>query len=159
MHACRRGACGAPALSARRTRARRAHTARAPARRAAVNKIGDKGAKELAAALKANTTLSELNLWGACRVAPLPIHPTALPHAHAAGEGRAARQPQAHVRPRAAGNKIGAKGAKELAAELKSNETLTALHLHCARRGAPLPTHPAARACTRAGKGSAACQP
>ena len=35
MHACRRGACGAPAPSARRTRARRAHTARAPAPRAA----------------------------------------------------------------------------------------------------------------------------
>ena len=73
MHACRRGACGAPAPSARRTRARRAHTARAPAPRAAGNSIGDEGAKELAAALKANATLTTLNLQGACRAAALPI--------------------------------------------------------------------------------------
>ena len=62
MHACRRGACGAPAPSARRTRARRAHTARAPAPRAAGNEIRAEGAKELAAALKTNTTLTELSL-------------------------------------------------------------------------------------------------
>ena len=52
----------APAPSARRTRARRAHTARAPAPRAAENEIGDEGAKELAAALKANKTLTKLTL-------------------------------------------------------------------------------------------------
>ena len=64
MHACRRGACGAPTPSARRTRARRAHTARAPAPRAAGDEIGAEGAKELAAALKANTTLTTLLLYG-----------------------------------------------------------------------------------------------
>ena len=71
MHACRRGACGAPAPSARRTRARRAHTARAPAPRAAGNGIGDEGAKELAAALKDNATLTTLPLNGAFRGAAL----------------------------------------------------------------------------------------
>ena len=75
MHACRRGACGAPAPSARRTRARRAHTARAPAPRATDNEIGDEGAKELAAALKANKTLTYLGLGCACRGAALPTPP------------------------------------------------------------------------------------
>ena len=75
MHACRRGACGARAPSARRTRARRAHTARAPAPCAADNEIGAEGAKELAAALKANSTLTSLEFYGACRGAALPTHP------------------------------------------------------------------------------------
>ena len=52
---------GARAPSARRTRARRAHTARAPAPRAAGNGIGAEGAKELAAALKANAALTTLS--------------------------------------------------------------------------------------------------
>ena len=37
------------------------------------NRIGDEGAKELAAALKANTTLTGLGLGGACRGAAVPI--------------------------------------------------------------------------------------
>ena len=94
------GACGAPAPSARRTRARRAHTARAPAPRAAGNSIGDEGAKELAAALKANSTLTELNLGSACRGAALrthrPRHRRTRMHACRRG-GRAARQPRAHA--------------------------------------------------------------
>ena len=46
--------------------------------------IGDEGAKELAAALKANATLNTLNLYRACRGAALPTHtPAAPPHAHA----------------------------------------------------------------------------
>ena len=95
--------------------------------------------------------------------------PAAPPHAHARvlEGGRAARQPRAHgaralaaptprVRPapRASGNSIGDEGAKELAAALKANSTLTTLHLFCARRGAALPhtaRGTAARACTRAG--------
>ena len=36
--------------------------------------IGDEGAKELAAALKANSTLTTLDLRGACRGAALPTH-------------------------------------------------------------------------------------
>ena len=43
---------------------RRAHGACDP--RAAANSIGDEGAKELAAALKTNTTLTTLDLSGAC---------------------------------------------------------------------------------------------
>ena len=54
-------------------------TARAP-RRAAGNQIGDEGAKELAAALKTNATLTALNLYSACSGAPFP-HPAAPPHA------------------------------------------------------------------------------
>ena len=83
MHACRRGACGAPAPSARRTRARRAHTARAPAPRATENWIGDEGAKELAAALKANATLTTLNLGCACRGT---FHPATLPRRCTCGD-------------------------------------------------------------------------
>ena len=62
----REGACGAPAPITRRTRARRAHTASAPAPRAAYNGIGEEGVKELAAALKANKTLTTLVLHRAC---------------------------------------------------------------------------------------------
>ena len=55
--------------------------------------IGDEGAKELAAALKANTTLTELYLWGACRGAALATHPrgTAARARTRAEGGRAAR--------------------------------------------------------------------
>ena len=51
--------------------ARAAPTARAP-RLAAANDIGEEGAKELAAALKANKTLTTLNVDGACHGAALP---------------------------------------------------------------------------------------
>ena len=50
--------------SARRTCPRRAHGLCAP--RAAGNQIGPEGAKELAAALKINKALTELDLSGAC---------------------------------------------------------------------------------------------
>ena len=59
---------------------RRAHTARAPAPRAADCGIGDEGAKELVAALKANKTLTTLDVEGACHGGALPTPPR---HAHA----------------------------------------------------------------------------
>jgi len=127
-------------------RARRAHRACAP--RAAGNKIGDEGAKELAAALKDNTTLTTLSLGRACSGAPPHPHgtatraracrggvrraaPSVLPHALAA--------PHRACAPRAAGNQIGDEGAKELAAALEANATLTTLNLRGACSGAPPP--------------------
>ena len=96
------GACGAPAPSARRTRARRAHTARAPAPRAADHDIGAEGAKELAAALKANATLTTLNLYSACRGAALPTHTPLHRRAHArmqeGGVRRASPEGTPHAR-------------------------------------------------------------
>ena len=62
-------------------RARRAHRVCAPACRS--HKIGDEGAKELAAALKANATLTTLDLNSACSGAP--SHPAAPPHARTCG--------------------------------------------------------------------------
>ena len=62
---------------AARAFAARAHGPCAP--RTADNGIGDDGAKELAAALEANTTLNKLDLQGACRGAP--PNPVALPRA------------------------------------------------------------------------------
>ena len=56
---------------------------------------------------------------------------------------------------RAAGNKIGAEGAKELAAALKTNATLTTLDLECACRGAALPSTPAAPPHARVQEGGA----
>ena len=79
------------------------------------------------------------------------------PRAHAA-RALAAPTPRVRPPPRAAGNEIGDEGAKELAAALKANATLTMLLLGGACRGAALPTpagRTAARACTRAG--GAAC--
>jgi hypothetical protein len=90
-------------------RARRAHRACAP--RVADNQIGNTGAKELAAALKVNATLTTLGLGGACSGAPphprcTAAHahacrggvrlaaPSALPHALAAPTARAHRVPQ-----------------------------------------------------------------
>ena len=125
-----------------------------PGPRAAVNKIGDEGAKELAAALKANSTLTMLYLERACRGAALPTHTPQYRrtrmHACRRGVRRAspertphARPPRPHracARPRAADNRIGDEGAKELATALKAYSTLTNLNLGCACRGAPLPT-------------------
>ena len=84
-----------------------------------------------------------------------PHHPSRRTAARActrAGGGRAARQPRAHAAralaaptprvrpaPRAADNKIGDEGAKELAAALKANATLTTLELSGACRGAAVP--------------------
>ena len=72
-----------------RRAARRTHRAFAP-RAAGSCGIGDEGTKELAAALKANTTLTELSLWSACSGAP--PHPAAPPCLCLCG-GRAARRP------------------------------------------------------------------
>ena len=102
---------------------RRASPERTPHARAAGNNIGDAGAKELAAALKPNKTLTTLELYGACRGAALPTPPAAPPHAHArVREGcvrRASPERTPHARsprpqslrvrppPRAAGNRPG----------------------------------------------------
>ena len=89
-HACRGGVRrAAPSVS---PHALAAPTARAPSR-AAGNKIGAEGAKELAAALKANTTLTVLNLNGACSGAPPHPRGTAA-RAHVCKGVRAARRPE-----------------------------------------------------------------
>ena len=62
-----RGACGAP--PERTPHALAAPTVRAPPR-AAGCRIGDEGAKALAAALETNTTLTKLYLYSACSGAP-----------------------------------------------------------------------------------------
>eukprot|EP00964_Phaeocystis_antarctica_P035952 scaffold20556_cov73-Phaeocystis_antarctica.AAC.1 len=86
---------------------------------------------------------TELNLRCACSALPTPRH--RRPRARA--EERAAHRPSArrtrsprprHVRPAcAAANDSGDEGAKELAAALKTNTTLTKLDLSCACSGAP----------------------
>ena len=108
MHVCRGGVRrAAPSVS---PHALAAPTARAP-RRAAGNQIGDEGAKELAAALKTNTTLTHLGLGSACSGAPSPpprhrrtrartfagggvrrAAPSVSPHARAAPTARAPRR-------------------------------------------------------------------
>ena len=70
------------------------------ARTCAVNRIGDAGAKEVAEALKANTTLTTLDLSGA-----LPggrAASRAAAHAHALAHGRAWHGALARVPPHAA---------------------------------------------------------
>ena len=95
-------------------------------------------------------------------VAAPPTHPATRPHAHARVRGQAERRARAHAAhalaalthiprphracapPRPADNKIGDKGAKELAAALKANASLTTLDLTgvlAARR--PLPARSA----------------
>ena len=123
---------------------------------------------------------TELHLGGACRGAALPTHRprhrrTRMHACRRGGAACGAREPRAHaaralaaptprvrLATRAAEIEIGNEGAKELAAALKDNATLTTLDLRGARRGAALPTptgSTAARVCTRAGGGRAARQP
>ena len=86
-----------------RRAARAYHRTRSPItrapRHAADNEIGDEGAKELAAALKTNTTLTTLNLRSACSGAP--AHPrgiAARAHMHVqGGVRRAARAYWSHA--------------------------------------------------------------
>ena len=114
------------------------------------NSIGDAGAAELAAALKTNTTLTTLYLASACRSLALGVPSPRRAAAHALSP-RAAR-PSARGRPlaprrarvsllpllprslRTAGNDIGAAGATELAAALKTNASLVTLNLISACR-------------------------
>ncbi|KAL1504242.1 hypothetical protein AB1Y20_010651 [Prymnesium parvum] len=97
------------------------------------NGIGAEGAREVAAALKTNTTLTSLDL--SVRRLPLRSHllrphptPSTRPHTPAPPPLR-----PHHLHPpitsRTADNRIGAKGAKEVAAALKTNTTLTSLNL------------------------------
>eukprot|EP00964_Phaeocystis_antarctica_P033357 scaffold18933_cov63-Phaeocystis_antarctica.AAC.2 len=108
---------------------------------------------------------TELDLYGACSGAP--SHPAAPPLAHVCG-GRVQRAapsvlphalaaPTARAPRRAAGCGIGDEGAKELAAALETNTTLTTLDLNSACSGAT-PT-PAAPLRARTSGGRAARRP
>ena len=106
-------------------RSPRPHPARPPAPRAADNWIRAEGAKELAAALKTNATLTTLVLHGACRGAAIPTPPRhRRTRMHACRRGacgapapsaRRTRARRAHTArapaPRAAGNEIGDQAA------------------------------------------------
>jgi hypothetical protein len=63
--------------------------------RAAGKKIGDKGAKDLAAELKDNTTITDLDIRGACS-SPPPSHAAVL-HTGEGGLRRTARARAAHA--------------------------------------------------------------
>ena len=81
------------------------------------NNIGDTGAKSLSESLKSNTTLTQLNLWGEDkRRKTHQRHPSSIhffPFLFTSTE-----------------NMIGERGATSLSESLKSNTTLTALHLY-----------------------------
>ena len=99
------------------------------------NRIGVEGARELAAALRANTTLTQLDLWGA----PSRGSRGALPRAArlvrllaSASRGCSVGScvsPDAARRLACADNGIGVDGARELAAALRANTTLKELSL------------------------------
>ncbi len=96
-----------------------------------MNGIGDMGATSLAGALRANTTLATLSMWGACVASPPPRHDR-MP---ACMRGvRIRRSGLTRCGGACADNHIGEEGARALALALRGNTALTRLNLTGAQR-------------------------
>ncbi|KAL1520434.1 hypothetical protein AB1Y20_022017 [Prymnesium parvum] len=95
------------------------------------NKIGDEGAAHIAEALKTNATLTSLHLEGAPPLRRRDRHAT-----HRTALRPCLSFPLSHTR-----NKIEAEGAAHIAEALKTNATLTSLHLYENKIGAEGAAH------------------